>query len=315
MLRKHIMFGLLALAIFATALIGAEARGGDKQVSLAFVIQDLSNPTWAEDAKSIEKLATKNGWKMTALDCKGNAATQISQVENLIQEGMNVLILHPADATALEAVCGEARAKGVKVISWDSIMDNADVGYIIKNYDVGMVIGQHAAKWINEKFAGKAKVAVLDYPIYPELVDRANGIIAGLRTNAPEAQIVATAAAVTATEGMSKTENILMANPDIKVIACIGDGGAIGANEAVKASGKGDDTFGIFSCDATQEALSKMANKEYIRMTISMGTYDIVAEELVGIAKKLLAGEKVDRAFVRTPTPVTSANLSTYYGK
>lgn len=312
-MRKTITLCFMALTLAVMVMFVGRAAAAEKQISLAFVIQDLSNLSWAEDERHIRILTDKLGWRMTALDCKGNAATQISQVENLITEGLDVLILHPAEANALENVVGQAKAKGVKVISWDSIMENADVGYVINNYEAGEMIGLWASRWINEKFGGKAKVAVLDYPIYPELVDRANGIVAGLRQNAPDAEIVAQSSAVTATEGMAKTETILMANPDIKIIACIGD--AIGANEAVKASGLGKADFGIFSCDATQEALSKMVDDEYIRMTLSMGTYDIVAEELIDLSKRLLAGEKVDRAFYRTPTPVNPDNVKEYYGK
>lgn len=314
-MRKTITTCFLALTVAVMAMFVGRADAGEKQISLAFVIQDLSNPTWAEDERHIKDLATKLGWRMTSLDCKGNAATQISQVENLIQEGMDVLIIHPAEANALESVLAQAIEKGVKVIAWDTVMENCHVGYVINNYEAGEMIGLHAAKWNKEKLGGKAKVAVLDYPIYPELVDRANGIVAGIRKNAPDAEIVAQSSAINATEGMAKTETILMANPGIKVIACIGDGGAIGANEAVKASGHGAADFGIFSCDATQEALSKMVNDEYIRMTLSMGTYDVVAEQLVGLAKKLLAGEKVDKAFYRSPTPVDAANVKSYINK
>lgn len=317
-MKKKFVQSLVAaafLALFAvssaSALDGAPLQGK----TLGFTVQDLSNPVWALFARSIQDLAAKNGMRATSLDCKANAATQITQVENFIQEGVDAMILHPAEANALEAVAAEARAAGMKVVSWDILMQNADVGYLVDNYTVGKMIGKEAANWVNTKLGGKAQVALLEYPVYPELVARANGIVDGLKENAPNAEIVSRTSAINTAEGMTKTETILMANPDIKVIVCIGDGGATGANEAVKAAGLDADDFGIFSCDATTEAMSKIDNNESIRMSVSFGTPEDTANELLTLVSDLLAGKTIDKQFFRPMTPVTKDNLNQFYKK
>jgi ribose transport system substrate-binding protein len=155
---------------------------------------------------------------------------------------------------------------------------------------------------------------VLDYPQIQVLLERGKGIVDGIKAGAPKARIVAQSAAINPTEGQSRTETILQANPDVKVIACIGGGGAIGANEAVKASGKLTDTFGIFAADATPEELAAISNNEACRMSVLItGGPDKIAAEIYGWVRKLVAGERVEKRIYRTIIPVTRDNLGLYY--
>jgi ribose transport system substrate-binding protein len=290
------------------------AGGATKAISIGMTVQDLSNQIWSGSCESLKKLVEADGGAMAYLDCKSNAAAQIQQIENFISSRVGVIIVHPADKNAVETVLGQARAAGIKVFCWDDDIENSDINWLIDNYALGKVIGEQAAKWINQKLGGTAEVAVLDYPQIQVLLERGKGIVDGIKANAPKARIVAQTAAINPTEGQSKTETILQANPNVKVIACIGGGGAVGANEAVKASGKLTDTFGIFAADATPEELAAISNNEACRMSaLITGGPDKIAAEIYGVVKKLVAREKVEKKIYRAITPVTKDNLSQYY--
>jgi ribose transport system substrate-binding protein len=313
----------LLLAILSAAVL-AGCSGGSKNapsastttakaIRVGMTVQDLSNQIWSGSCQSLKKLVEADGGTMTYVDCKSNAAAQIQQIENFISSGVSVIIVHPADKNAVETVLGQAKAVGIKVFCWDDDIVNSDINWLIDNYALGRVIGEQAAKWINEKLGGTAQVAVLDYPQIQVLLDRGKGIVDGIKANAPKARIVAQSAAINPTEGQSRTETILQANPNVKVIACIGGGGAIGANEAVKASGKLTDTFGIFAADATPEELAAISNNEACRMSVLItGGPDKIAAEIYGWVKKLVAGERVEKRIYRTITLVTRDNLALY---
>ena len=267
------------LPVILSAALLAGCSGGGKPASSAstatakairvgMTVQDLSNQIWSGSCRSLKKLVEADGGTMTYVDCKSNASAQIQQIENFISSGVTVLIVHPADRNAVETILGQARAAGIKVFCWDDDIGNSDINWLIDNYALGKVIGEQAAKWINEKLGGTAQVAVLDYPQIQVLLERGKGIVDGIKAGAPKTRIVAQSAAINPTEGQSKTETILQANPDVKVIACVGGGGAIGANEAVKATGKLTDTFGIFAADATPEELVAISNNEACRMSV-----------------------------------------------
>ncbi|MEM1483573.1 sugar ABC transporter substrate-binding protein [Oscillospiraceae bacterium PP1C4] len=300
-----------------SAPVSQEAPAKDKEgFSIGMTVQDLSNQIWAGSCEELKKLIEADGGSFTYLDCASNVTTQISQLENFISSGVDAIVIQPAEANAVEATLAAAREKGIKIYCWDEDVENADICWLIDNYALGKIIGEQAAKWINEKFNGECEVGVLDYPQLGILLERGNGIIDAIKEKAPKAKIVAQSSAINPTEGMAKTETFLQANPNMKVIACIGGGGAVGANEAVKASGKLTDDFGIFAADATDEELEAIANNEACRMSVLItGGPDKIAAEIYGWLHKMLAGEKVNKYVYRETIPVTKENLSEHYKK
>jgi ABC-type sugar transport system, periplasmic component len=79
-----------------------------------------------------------------------------------------------------------------------------------------------------KNLADKAEVAILNYPQLPILLQRGNGIKDAVTKLAPNAKIVAETSAINPAEGISKMETIFQANPDVKVVGCIGAGGSVG---------------------------------------------------------------------------------------
>jgi ribose transport system substrate-binding protein len=305
---------LLALALAAALTAGCSQKSGKAAYLVGMTVQDLSNQVWSSTCEELKKLIQADGGAFTYLDCKSNPSTQIGQVENFIANNVNAIIIQVAEKNALETALAQARGKGIKVFCWDDNLENSDINWLIDNYLLGQIIGEEAAKWINEKFGGIAEVGVLDYPQLEILLERGNGIVDAIRKNAPNAKIVAQSSAINPTEGMAKTETFLQAHPNMKVIACIGGGGAVGANEAVKSSGKLSPDFGIFAADATPEELTAMANNEAIRMSVlNTGDGKAKAKEIFGFLKKLLNNDPVERVVYRSNIPVTAANLSQYY--
>lgn len=287
--------------------------------SIGFAVQTLGNQVWAQQADGMQQEAKADGNNVTVVDCNENANTQISQLENFITSGVNAIIVNPVDADAIEDTCKKAREAGIKVVSWDNEMENSDVNWVIKNYDLGAVIGEQAAKFINEKFGEKGcEVAVLGYPQTPILLERENGILDKLAELAPNAKIVANQPAINPTEGLNAMETILQANPDVKVICTIGGGGAAGANEALKAhyGDKVPEDVGIFSTDLTDETVASMENGEFNRMVVAItGNAYVCGHEAYKLGVKLLNGESVDKDVYRDLIPVTPENLQEMVNK
>ena len=299
----------MAAGMMAGQVCAEEAGEGFKMV---FTCQDLTNPVWAAVGESLKEICADAGVDVSVMDCGADSATQISQMENFIEEGVDVIAIHPNEINALEPIMQSAMDAGIKVFCWDENSDCADVSWLIENYDLGYLIGTEAANWINEKFDGSCEVAIMDYPLYPLIVERANGIIAAIEELAPEAEIVAQESAVNAAEAMPKVETILQAHPDVKVIACIGDGSAIGANEAVKAAGLATEDFGIFACDATDEACAKIQSEDPYRMSASLGTPAVMAQQVFDICEALVNGEELDAKIYRNFMSVNEENIEAY---
>jgi ribose transport system substrate-binding protein len=285
-----------------------------KGVKVGMTIQDLSNPVWAGYCQALQKKIGSMGGNLTYVSCESNAGKQITQIENFVSSGVDVLIVHPADPAGVEAACKQARDKGIKVISWDDDLKNADIAWLIDNHKLGYTIGEAAAKFINDKLGGKAEVAILNYPQLPILLERGNGIKEAITKLAPNATIVAETSAINPAEGISKMETIFQAHPNVKVVGCIGGGGSVGANEAAKAAGKIKDDFGIFAADATKPELSAMKNNEGVRMSVAVGgTLQNSADTVWGLIEQLESGKPIETKEVyRILVPVTKENVEEF---
>lgn len=311
-MKKVVAMLLVAVMCLSAVSVGAFAEDG---YSVGVCFTDITNPIFAECSDIFAKKGAEMGWDVVVLDCQNVAATQISQVENLIEKKVDAIVIYPVEEAALTEVCQKAVDAGIKLMSWDLELPCANTAYLVKNYDVGYAIGTAAANWMNEKYPDGCEVAVLDYAAIPVIVERANGIIEAIKALSPNAKIVAQDSAVDAATGMTVAETMLQAHPDIKVFACIGDGGGIGANEALKASGVNLEDYGIFCCDASEEALAAIYNNEAIRATISLGTAADFADKVFETVRTMMTTTGYEKEIFKVSTPVTAANLADFYTK
>ena len=282
-------------------------------LKIGCAIQTLSNQVWAQEMEAMEKDAKADGNELTVVDCNENANTQIDQLENFITSGMDAIVVNPVDPDAIEEVCKQARDAGVLVFSWDEEMENSDINWLIENYDLGAEIGTQAAEWINKTFDdGACEVVVLGYPQTPILLERENGIIDKLAELAPNAEVVANQPAIDTTEGLNAMETILQAHPNVKVVCCIGGGGAAGANEALKGF-YGDEIpedVGIFSTDLTDETVASMQNGEFNKMCVAItGNAYVCGDVAYDLVVRKASGEKMEKNIYRDLIPVTIDNL------
>ncbi|MDF7799478.1 sugar ABC transporter substrate-binding protein [Pontiellaceae bacterium B1224] len=312
---KNKIIGLFMVAVAGLSLVGCD-RGGDTegQIKIGMTVQDLSNPTWSGYCQAIQKEAKANGAKMSYVACESNVSKQMEQIENFVARGMDVIIVHPADPAGIESACKEARDRGVKVIAWDDDLENADMRWLIDNYDLGYQVGKEAAEFIKKEHGGKAEVAILNYPQLPVLLARGNGIREAITELSPDSTIVAETSAINPDEGITKMETIFQSNPNVKVVCCIGGGGSVGANEAVKAAGKDTDDFGVFAVDATKPELEAIQNGEAVKMSVIVtGTDEDVASTVYGFVAQLANGEEIPPRVYRKLIPVTIDNVDKYY--
>jgi ribose transport system substrate-binding protein len=313
MMKKSFLFVMVPAFLFVVFFSGCSNRQSQAEkssFSIGMTVKDLSNPTWGATCQTLDSLVKADGGTFTYVECQGNPNNQIQQVENFIANAVDVIVIQVAEPNSLENVLSQARSNGIKVFCWDNDIENSDINWLISNYEAGRVIGTQAALWINEKFGGAAEYAVLNYDQEEILLERGNGIRDAMMELAPQAVKVADQAAINPREGMSRTETILEAHPNLKVIACIGGGGAVGANNAVKAANKLTDDFGIFAADATEEEVVAIKNNEAIRMSVLFsGSPRVNAGIIYDWVKKLLAGEVVEKKVMREMIPVTISNI------
>ncbi len=317
-MKKRMISILLSAAMVAgavtanTAAVFAEG-GDDYTVGMTL---NLGNLTWAELAEAAKAHAKELGMDITVQNSNDDATTQVSQIENFIQSGVDAIIVAAVESNSVEDVCKSAQEAGIKVIAYTQVIENSDAQYLVDAYNTGYACGERAAQWIKEVYGDEEiEWALQDLPKYPEIIDRANGIKEAIEELAPNAKLVATQPAEVMEDGQKNAENFMQSNPNIKVICSIGSGGGAGANEGVKSYISEDeyDKFGIFGIDATEQEIMNIINEDPQKSSVSLGGGAVHGEKLIDIADNFRNNVEQEKDQYMPITVIDSSNAQEYY--
>lgn len=279
---------------------------------LGITIQSLQNAYWAGVMTALKELLDESGAEATIVACDDSSATQIAQIENFISAGCDLIMVHPSDAAAVEDICAEARGKGIKVMCWDDPMENTDANWILNNRHLGVAIGKLAGDFINKYFSAdnQAEVIVIGYPQTKILLEREEGILAGLAEVADgKYKVVSNQAGLIPSEAQTAVETVLQAYPNAKVVVGIGAGAMIGADEALNISTGGEipEDMGVFTTDVTKQQLEQLMDDTYPAKGIVgfEGSDEDTARACASMYALILADNVGAQNVFRGVTPIT----------
>lgn len=115
---------LLATAL---ALLALPVMADSAHPKIGFSIDDLRLERWSRDRDYFVAAAEKLDAKVFVQSADANEQKQISQIENLISRGVDVIVIVPFNATVLTNAVAEAKKAGIKVVSYDRLILNADI--------------------------------------------------------------------------------------------------------------------------------------------------------------------------------------------
>ncbi|MGW7054357.1 multiple monosaccharide ABC transporter substrate-binding protein [Streptomyces sp. NPDC054887] len=170
-----------ATALTATALAlslaacGQNAEGGSKEKksggggTIGIAMPTKSSERWIADGNNMVEQFKKLGYKTDLQYGEDDVDQQVSQIENMITKGVDVLVVAAIDGRALGDVLRQAADQGVKVISYDRLVlgtpnvdyyasfDNEKVGVLQATYIIdklGLEDGGKKGPFNVELFAG-----------------------------------------------------------------------------------------------------------------------------------------------------------------
>ena len=117
---------------------------GDVQVGIVLPTKD--EPRWLQDQAQFEQILGDAGFTNQVLFSQGSSATEKTNVETLISQGIDVLIICAQDGAAAAAAVEAAKDAGVTVIAYDRLITGTDaVDYYVTfdSFAVGVAQGQY----------------------------------------------------------------------------------------------------------------------------------------------------------------------------
>ncbi|WEZ85847.1 D-ribose ABC transporter substrate-binding protein (plasmid) [Rhizobium sp. 32-5/1] len=230
----------LTLAAFAGALSLSVAMPAYAADLIAIITPSHDNPFFKAEAVGAEAKAKELGYETLVLVHDDDANKQSQLIDTAIGRGAKAIILDNAGSEASIAAVQKAKDAGVPSFLIDREINatGVAVSQIVSNNYQGAQLG--AEEFV--KLMGEAGN-------YVELLGREADLNAGIRSKGyhdiideyPEMKMVAQQSANwSQTEGYSKMETILQANPDIKGVISGNDTMAMGAIAALQAAGRKD---------------------------------------------------------------------------
>lgn len=291
----------------------ADEPAGDTPLKIGATLQDLGNVYFIDIAAGMEEQAEALGWDLTIADGKSDAQTQINSIENFITEGMDAIIIAPYDSEALVPYVANAKDAGIPVVCVTQPVEGWDAWLGLPELEYGLAGGTLAANWIKANFAEdeEVEVGIISYPEMESIIDRGEGLKQAITDACPNAKIVNEQSAATPERGEEATSAMLQANPNIKVIACINDSGALGALNAVQAAGKATDDFCIVGLDATEEAIAKIKEGTVLRATVDIAPVQ-TGRDTIDLVGKVVKEGPVTEPQIIGMIPVDESNIGDY---
>lgn len=264
----------------------AGAAGG--KVTIGLSLSTLNNPFFVTLRDGAMKAAKESGDDLVVVDAQNDTSKQISGIEDLIQKKVNVILINPTDSDAIVTAVQAANKANIPVITIDRAANGGQVVSHIASDNVKG--GQMAGDYILKAIGGKGNIVELQGIAGTSAArDRGKGFHNAVDGKDGVKVIASQPADFDRAKGLSVMENILQGNKDIQAVFAHNDEMALGALQAIQASGK---NIAVVGFDATDDAV-KAVNEGKMAATVAQKPAAI-GEMAVKTADKVSKGEKVE---------------------
>ncbi|MFM9328426.1 D-xylose ABC transporter substrate-binding protein [Paenibacillus mesotrionivorans] len=127
----------------------AAGKKDDGKLIIGMSMDTLKEERWQKDRDIFSAKVKEMGGEVKVLAANGDDATQMSQAEQLISQGVDVLVVIPHNAEATAPIVDKAHKEGIKVISYDRLIKNSEVDYYISFDNVR--VGEMQAQAVTSK--------------------------------------------------------------------------------------------------------------------------------------------------------------------
>lgn len=298
-IRRILLLTLTILAVLSAGVTTitsstASPRAEQKRFVIGYSSAIASNPSVAANEAGIRAQAAKLGMDVVSTDAQFNASKQISDIDSLIQRGIDALLLVPVNNDAIEPALQRARAKGVIVVAREGEARNPwNATFNGTNFASASV----AASYMAKKLGKGADVAVIDGNPSTSLLRARNE---GFRFGAKKVDLDVVDGRINLRDTADGARPIVDAwkvkyGSSLKGIFAYNDPSAIGAASAVSG---GFDPL-ILGFNGTPEAI------DAIKAGKIAATFDISSAEqgqaMAYVANQILKGNKSCPQLVNVP--------------
>ncbi len=227
---------------------------GEETYTIGITMKNLQDEFPKNIADAMQKHAEEiPGLEIIMQDASADIATQISQVETFVAQGVDAVILNAHDSKGLDAAVELCNEKGIPIIECNLPTESKDYQAYVGSDDVEA--GYIQGNYVKELLGGKGKVCIMQGLAGQSATnERREGVQKGLLDGTEIEVLAEQNADWQRDQAMTLAEDWLTQYPDIDAILCQNDDMAMGALQAVEARGRQDEII-VVGVDAIADAL------------------------------------------------------------
>lgn len=287
-------------------------QSGPKKI--AIVVSTLNNPWFVFLAETAAAKAKALGYDARIFDSQNNTALESDHFENIIVSGFEAILFNSTDANGSVANVLKAKTAGLPVFCMDrEVNSNDPTSQILSDsYSGAVALGKYFTQQLNKK---GNYVELLGLVGDNNTWARSKGFHSVV-DNYPGFKMVAQQSAdFDRNKGLEVMESILQAHPDIVGVFCGNDAMAMGAYQALVASGKAGKVK-VFGFDGAEDVITSISENKVA--ATGMQFPKVMAETAAEFADAYIKGKRdFPKKIPVAVELVTVKNISDYiaYGK
>ncbi len=306
---NKLMSTLIAAAVITTAPL---AQAKDLK-SIGVTVGDLANPFFVQITKGAEmkarQLAGKDV-KVTLVSSGYDLGQQVTQIDNFIAAGVDMIVLNAADSKGIAPAVKRAQKAGIVVVAVDVAAEGADATVTSNNTQAGEL----GCQYIADKLQGRGDVVIINGPPVSAVTNRVDGCMNTLKKYKDIKVLSSNQNGKGSREGgLEVMTSLLAAYPKIDAVFAINDPTGIGADLAAKQAQRKE--FFIVGVDGSPDA--EVALKRTDNLFVSTPAQDpqVMASKAVEIGYNILQGKPAPKEPVLIPvTLIDRNNVKDYKG-
>lgn len=285
---------LFLIAIIGLSLLFSCKKEAD--VKIGFLMPASVGYRWPIDERYVKEAAQKLGVEVKALSAENDENLQLKQAEQLLDEGVDVLIVVPANANTAAAIVRDAHEYNVPVIGYDRLIKNSDLDYLVtfEGAKIGSLMVEHAIQkvpkgnyvmlWGDASDVNAIQIKEEQERILQPLIDRGD-------INIVYKTFVENWSRDNAYHTMKRVLDF--SDQEIDAVITSYDGLAVGALDALHETNR--KPFEVLTGQDAEIDAIKSINNDEMSMTVYK-SIKTIANASVDLAVKLARGQKIEKA-------------------
>ena len=282
----------------------------DEGYLIGFSVIDMENPYFITLEGAVKAALDDEEYRLITKNPGTDPELQETQIQEMIDEGIDAIILTPVDWNKITTSLKALQEAGVKIINVDAQvkeMDYVDAYIGSDNYSAGYICGED----LIEQCPDGGKIAILECPTQNSINDRISGFEKAISQATNGFEVVARADTGGEFEkALEAAQEIVEEYPDIVAIMCGNDQLAVGAKTAVNVAGLKDVV--IYGVDGSPDIKKELVKKDnQIAGTAAQSPINI-GKKAAEVTVNILNGDEYEKEYYEEVFMINQKNVDLY---